>query len=55
MNDVVAQGSQKIQEGIQTMQKIGETAAEYLVKYGFQVLGGLLVKYERTATDRKPA
>ena len=45
MNETVNQGAQKIQEGIQMLQKIGETAAEYLVKYGFQVLGGLIILF----------
>ena len=45
MNDTVNQGAQKIQEGIQMLQKIGETAAELLVKYGFQVLGGLIILF----------
>ena len=43
VNDTVAQGTQKIQEGIVMVQKIGETAVEFLVKYGFQVLGGVIV------------
>lgn len=34
---------EKIQEGIQMAQKIYEVAAEYLVKYGFQVLGGIII------------
>ena len=45
MNETVNQGAQKIQEGIQMLQKIGETAAEFLVKYGFQVLGGLIILF----------
>ena len=45
MNDAVAQGSQKIQEGIQMVQKLGELALEYLVKYGFQVLGGIIILF----------
>ena len=45
VNDTVAQGTQKIQEGIVMAQKLGETAVEYLVKYGFQVLGGLIVLF----------
>ena len=45
MNDTVAQGTQKIQEGILMAQKLGETALEYLVKYGFQVLGGLIILF----------
>ena len=45
MNDAVAQSGQKIQEGMQTVQKIWESAAEYLVKYGFQVLGGLIILF----------
>jgi small conductance mechanosensitive channel len=45
MNDTVTQGTQKIQEGIQMVQKLGEMALEYLVKYGFQVLGGILILF----------
>lgn len=45
VNDTVAQGTQKIQEGIQMVQKLGEVAVEYLVKYGFQVLGGLIILF----------
>ncbi len=45
MNDTVAQSTQKIQEGIQMVQKLGELAVEYLVKYGFQVLGGLIILF----------
>ena len=45
VNSTVAQGTQKIQEGIAMVQKLGETAAEYLMKYGFQVLGGLLILF----------
>lgn len=43
MNDPVTQGTQKLQESIQMAQKLGELAAEYLVKYGFQVLGGIVI------------
>lgn len=45
VNETVAQGTQKIQEGIQMVQKLGEVAVEYLVKYGFQVLGGLIILF----------
>ncbi len=45
VNDTVAQGAQKIQEGIKMAQKLWELAAEYLVKYGFQVLGGLIILF----------
>ena len=45
VNNTVAQGTQKIQEGIVMAQKLGETAIEYLVKYGFQVLGGLIILF----------
>ena len=45
MNETVNQGAQKIQEGIQMVQKLGETAVELLVKYGFQVLGGLIILF----------
>lgn len=34
-----------IDKGVSMLQKIGETAAEYLVKYGFQVLGGLIILF----------
>ncbi len=37
--------NQKIQEGIQMAQKAYDTIVEYLVKYGFQVLGGLIVLF----------
>ena len=43
MNDTVAQGTQKIQEGILMVQKLWEAAVVYLVKYGFQVLGGIII------------
>ncbi len=45
VNDTVAQGAQKIQEGVVMAQKLGETAIELLVKYGFQVLGGLVILF----------
>ena len=45
VNDTVSQGAQKIQEGIVMAQKLGETAIEFLVKYGFQVLGGLIILF----------
>ncbi len=45
VNNTVAQGTQQIQEGIAMAQKLGETALEYLVKYGFQVLGGLIILF----------
>jgi small conductance mechanosensitive channel len=45
MNETVAQSTQKIQEGIQMVQKLGEVAVEYLVKYGFQVLGGVIILF----------
>ena len=45
MNETVNQGAQKIQEGILMVQKLGETAVELLVKYGFQVLGGLIILF----------
>ena len=32
-----------VDQGVTMLHKIGEVAAEYLVKYGFQVLGGLLI------------
>ncbi len=43
MNDSVQQANLKIQESVQTVQKIWDMAAEYLVKYGFQVLGGVIL------------
>ncbi len=43
MNESVQQANQKIQDSVQTAQKMWELAAEYLVKYGFQVLGGLVL------------
>lgn len=45
MNDTVAQGTQKIQEGIQMAQKLGDLAVESLVKYGFQVFGGIVILF----------
>ena len=35
----------EIQKGINVVQKFYETAVEYLVKYGFQVLGGLAILF----------
>ncbi len=43
MNESVQQANQKIQDSVQTAQKMWDMAAEYLVKYGFQVLGGLVL------------
>lgn len=43
MNESVQQANQKIQESVQTVQKVWEMAVEYLVKYGFQVLGGIIL------------
>jgi small conductance mechanosensitive channel len=43
MNESVQQANQKIQESVQMAQKMWDMAAEYLVKYGFQVLGGLIL------------
>jgi small conductance mechanosensitive channel len=43
VNNTVAQGTQKIQEGIAMVQDIGELVVVYLVKYGFQVLGGVII------------
>ncbi len=45
LNSTVNQGAQKLQEGIVMAQKLSETAAELLVKYGFQVLGGLVILF----------
>ena len=45
VNETVSQGTQKIQEGVVMAQKLGETALELLVKYGFQVLGGLVILF----------
>ena len=45
VNDTVAQGTQKIQEGIVMAQKLGDVVVEYFVKYGFQVLGGLVTLF----------
>ncbi len=45
VNETVSQGAQKIQEGVVMAQKLGETALELLVKYGFQVLGGLVILF----------
>ncbi len=45
VNNTVSQGAQKIQEGIVMAQKLGETAIELLVKYGFQVLGGIVILF----------
>ncbi len=35
--------NQTLQDGIMELQKLKDTAVEYLVKYGFQVLGGLVI------------
>ena len=43
MNDPVAQGAQTIQEGIHMAQNLWEIILAYLVKYGFQVLGGIII------------
>ncbi len=45
MNDSLTQSTQKIQEGIAMIQKLWELSALYLVKYGFQVLGGLIILF----------
>jgi len=45
VNSTVSQGAQKIQEGVVMAQKLGETALELLLKYGFQVLGGLVILF----------
>ena len=45
VNDTVSQGAQKIQEGIAMAQNLLQTILEYLVKYGFQVLGGLIILF----------
>lgn len=45
VNTTVSQGAQKIQEGIAMAQNIWETILEYLVKYGFQVLGGIIILF----------
>jgi small conductance mechanosensitive channel len=45
VNETVSQGAQKIQEWIQMAQNLGQMAVEYLVKYGFQVLGGLIILF----------
>jgi small conductance mechanosensitive channel len=43
MNETLAQGQKSITEGITMAQEIGELAAMYLVKYGFQLLGALII------------
>lgn len=43
VNNTVAQGAQTIQEGIAMAQNLWESILEYLVKYGFQVLGGIII------------
>jgi small conductance mechanosensitive channel len=43
MNETLTQGTKTIQEGITTVQQLGDMAVAYLVKYGFQVLGALII------------
>jgi small conductance mechanosensitive channel len=43
--DPLAQGTQSIKEGVVMVQKMGETAVEFIVKYGFQVLGGIIILF----------
>ena len=35
--------NQSVQEGISVVQKLSDTVIDYLVKYGFQVLGGIVI------------
>ncbi len=43
VNNTVTQGAQTLQEGIAMAQNLYETVIEYLIKYGFQVLGGIVI------------